>query len=57
VKTEYFIGQPGKAGTGRVLSPNGKVDFASESATRQLVYIHSQDAKGNWGVWETVWSK
>jgi hypothetical protein len=57
VKAEYFIGKPGKAGTGNALSLNGKLDVAGESASRQLVYIHAQDAKGNWGPWETIWSK
>jgi hypothetical protein len=57
VKAEYFIGKPGKSGTGHVLSLGGKADFAGESAARELVYIHSQDAKGNWGPWETVWSR
>jgi hypothetical protein len=56
-KAEYFIGKPGKAGTGTALSLNGKATFTEAGAARQVVYIHSQDAKGTWGPWETVWSK
>lgn len=57
VKSEYFLGKPGKSGTGLPLGNGSTLDVNASSNARQVVYVHSQDAKGNWGPWETVWSR
>ncbi|MBC7545924.1 MAG: zinc carboxypeptidase [Candidatus Sericytochromatia bacterium] len=58
VKAEYFVGKPGIAGRGLPIALTGtSAEMGIESATKQLVFVHAQDAKGIWGPFETIWSK
>ena len=55
---EYFVGKPGTYGTGTPIDlTNGQGTVNVASANKQVVYMHAQDAKGNWGPWTFAWSK
>jgi uncharacterized repeat protein (TIGR01451 family) len=64
---EYFIGAPGTDGTGLPLSPVDVFDSPTEAATATIlaanlpassgsysIYVHGQDAAGNWGAFNFI---
>jgi hypothetical protein len=55
VAAEYFLRQPGAAGTGQAMEPGKAPVFASGG--RELVWSHARDARGNWGPWNITWSR
>lgn len=56
---EYFVGQPGLAGTGHAVPAHGTETVASLDAVggRQLVFAHARGTNGSWGPWNVRWSR
>ncbi|MEB3221754.1 MAG: M14 family metallopeptidase [Candidatus Sericytochromatia bacterium] len=55
VAAEYFLGQPGPAGSGQPSAP-GAAPVVAVGA-RTLVWSHARDGRGTWGPWTITWSR
>jgi hypothetical protein len=55
VAAEYFLGQPGQAGSGQPSAPGAAPVVAA--GERTLVWSHARDGRGTWGPWTITWSR